>query len=183
MPAEHDYTPFPNQEWRNTLQSQVEIRLAARLLHVPKGLRLLEVGCGRGIALEPISRICEPRSLTGLDIEPQLIAEARNRAQQLDLDVTLVAGDVRQMPFASASFDLVVDFGTCYHVAGRREAIAEVQRVLAPGGLFFYESPLSQALAHPTRTTWRRLPWRNTGLRPIARAGLWSARVKLSRPG
>lgn len=182
MSRESGYQPFPNQEWRNTLQSTIEIGLATRLLHVPKGGRILEVGCGRGVALAPLTRICEPSSLTALDIDLKLLEVARQTAANEGIEVSLVQGDLRAMPFADRSFDLVVDFGTCYHVGGRAEAVAEVERVLAPGGLFFYESPLSQAIAHPGRTTWRRLPWRGTCLRPIARAGLWSARVKLSRP-
>ena len=182
MTSEHAYEPFANQEWRNVLQSSLEVKLAAKLLHVPKGLRVLEVGCGRGIALAALTRVCQPASLTALDIDPTLLEVARANAREQDLDVTFVEGDVRNMPLHDGAFDLVVDFGTCYHVQGRKAALAEVQRVLAPGGLFFYESPLSQALAHPNRTTWRRLPWRGTHMRPIARAGLWSARVKLSRP-
>ncbi|MGE3073424.1 MAG: class I SAM-dependent methyltransferase [Dehalococcoidia bacterium] len=182
MARESGYQPFPNQEWRNTLQSSVEIGLATRLLQLPKGGRVLEVGCGRGVALGPLSRVCEPASLTALDIDKELLEVARRLAAEGGIEVSLVHGDVRHMPFADDSFDLVVDFGTCYHVAGRQAAVEEVERVLAPGGLFFYESPLSQAIAHPSRTTWRRLPWRGTCLRPIARAGLWSARVKLSQP-
>ena len=182
MREETPYQPFPNQEWRNTLQSAVEIRLATRLLGVPKGGRILEVGCGRGIAFAALTRLCEPASLTALDIEPELLRVARAGALRRGIDVRLIEGDVRRLPFADDSFDVVVDFGTCYHVDRRDRAISEVQRVLAPGGLFVYESPLSQALAHPTRTTWRRLPWRGTpALRPVARAGLWSARVKLAR--
>ena len=184
MTSEHAYEPFANQEWRNVLQSALEVKLAAKLLHVPKGLRVLEVGCGRGIALAALTRVCQPASLAALDIDPALLEVARANAREQGLDVTFVEGDVRNMPFDDAAFDLVVDFGTCYHVARPEAALAEIERVLAPGGLFVCESPIAQLLAHPSRSTRRRLPWQAAPLLvPHHCAGLWASRVKLAWPG
>ncbi|MGH2607925.1 MAG: class I SAM-dependent methyltransferase [Tepidiformaceae bacterium] len=176
-----DYRPFPNHEWRNRLQASLEVPAMARALSLPQGGRVLEVGCGRGIALEPLSRACRPRELAAIDIEPDLVAEALRSTQSAGVQVDLRTADVRSLPFADASFDIVVDFGTSYHVARREAALREVARVLAVGGLYVYESPLGQAAAHPNRTTWRRLPWAATPeLVPARRAGLWSARVKVA---
>ncbi|MGH2611219.1 MAG: class I SAM-dependent methyltransferase, partial [Tepidiformaceae bacterium] len=104
----------------------------------------------------------------------------RLRADASGIVVNLRTADVRDLPFADASFDIIVDFGTSYHVARREAALREIARVLVVGGLYVYESPLSQAAAHPNRTTWRRLPWAEVPeLVPARRAGLWSARVKV----
>jgi SAM-dependent methyltransferase len=92
-------------------------------------------------------------------------------------------GDVRDLPLESESFDLVIDFGTCYHVSGgvegARAALREVARVLRPGGFFIHETPVAQHLAHPARSFGRTLPWAIVPeLRPCCRAVLWSMRCK-----
>lgn len=183
--AEPEYQPFPNQPWRNRLQAGFEVRILLRLLRVPLGGRILELGCGRGIALAPLAALARPTLLVGLDNDRGLLKEAEHRAAEAGVIARLICGDVRAMPVEGDSFEVVVDFGTCYHVTGRRAALAEVQRVLVPGGLFVCESPIAQLLAHPGRNTWRRLPWSAAPLLvPLRRAGLWSSRVKLARaPG
>ena len=70
-----------------------------------------------------------------------------------------------------------MDFGTCYHVADPARALAEVARVLAPGGCFVHETPVAQHLAHPVRSFARTLPWRAVPtLRRERQAVLWGLR-------
>jgi SAM-dependent methyltransferase len=172
---------FPNRPWRNRIQESIEVAGVVQLLRVPRGGRLLEIGCGRGIGLPPLARHVQPKVLTGLDIDGELLEHARSRLIGAGINAELRIGDIRALPFDDASVDVVVDFGTCYHVARPESALAEVERVLAPGGLFVCESPLAQLLAHPTRATRRRLPWRAAPLLvPHHCAGLWSSRVKLA---
>ncbi|MEX2430397.1 MAG: class I SAM-dependent methyltransferase, partial [Dehalococcoidia bacterium] len=120
---------------------------------------VLEVGCGRGIALAALDRHCAPSRLVGLDIDRALLTEARESLEADCVSAELIASDLRCMPFPDAAFDLVIDFGTCYHVSRREEALREIHRVLAPGGIFATETPLAQALAHPIRTQGKALPW------------------------
>ena len=120
---------------------------------------MLEVGCGRGVALPGLARLCRPRSLVGLDMESALLDEARHYLTAYDVRCELVCGDVRQMPFEAASFDVVVDFGTLFHIARPAAGLAEIARVLRPGGLFVEETKLSQVLSHPLRSRGRRVPW------------------------
>jgi ubiquinone/menaquinone biosynthesis C-methylase UbiE len=83
------------------------------------------------------------------------------------------------MLFEDASFDLVIDFGTCYYVPDRAAALAEMDRVLAPGGLIVYETLASQLLSHPVRSRKQPLPWRTVPrLRPHRNALLWCTRRK-----
>jgi SAM-dependent methyltransferase len=174
---------FPNRPWRNLLQESFEVAAVVNLLRVPRGGRLLEIGCGRGIGLVPLARYGQPAVLTGLDIDGELLEHARTRLAENRVDAQLRLGDIRALPFEDGAVDVVVDFGTCYHVAHPEAALAEVERVLAPGGLFVCESPLAQLLAHPSRSTRRRLPWRAAPLLvPHHCAGLWSSRVKLAWP-
>jgi SAM-dependent methyltransferase len=175
--TEADYRPFPNEEGRNTRQASLELPLMVRALGLPKGGRVLEVGCGRGVALPGLARLLRPSRLAGLDPERAFLAEARARLDLEGFDAELVPGDVRRMPFPDAAFDLVVDFGTCYHIARPALALAEIARVLAPGGLFVHETPLSQLLSHPVRSFGRRMPWRSIGLFERHRTALlWTAR-------
>lgn len=175
--GEPEYRSFPNESGRNTRQAAIEVPLMVRALGLPAGGRVLEVGCGRGVALPVLARLLAPARLAGLDLDATLLDEARAAADAAGLAVELVPGDVRRMPFPDASFDLVVDFGTCYHIARAGQALAEIARVLAPGGLFVHETPLSQLFAHPVRSFGRRMPWRsNDGLTWHRTALLWTAR-------
>jgi ubiquinone/menaquinone biosynthesis C-methylase UbiE len=154
------YETFPDVQRRNYLQEQLEVPVLVRLLDLPKGGAVLEVGCGRGIALPPLARLLEPERLCGLDIDCGLIEVAAHHVKENEVSASLLAGDVRRLPFADASFDVVIDFGTCHHIAGPEIALKEIVRVLRPGGLFVAESLANQLLSHPLRTRGRRLPWK-----------------------
>lgn len=167
------YRPFPNAGYRNFLQRNLEVPIFLRALRLPKGGRVLEVGCGRGTALPVIQRILSPSSLVGLDIEVRFLFEARAKDVS-EGAARLVHGDLRHLPFPNASFDTVIDFGTCYHVGGAEQALREICRVLAPRGVLATESKLAQVLAHPIRTLGRRLtPPKDVGLRASRHAGMW----------
>jgi ubiquinone/menaquinone biosynthesis C-methylase UbiE len=174
-PAELEYRPFPDRTGRNAAQRWVELPLFLALLRVPHGARVLEVGCGRGVALPVVQARRRPSHLVGLDVDESLLDVAAARVA--GLGVELVHGDVRAMPFADASFDVVIDFGTLFHVGAPGAALREVARVLAPRGRFCLETPLSQALSHPLRSRGRRVPWEAAPeLRPERSALLWCSR-------
>jgi SAM-dependent methyltransferase len=181
---EPEYRPFPDVPRRNLFQERVEIALMARLLPLPRGRRVLEVGCGRGVALPALARRLRPSRLAGLDVDRSLLREARERLERTGAahEVELVHGDVRALPFPDASFDLVIDFGTCYHVARRTRALGEIARVLADGGRFVHETRANQWLAHPVRSRGRRLPWESVPeLLPERTRALWGSRLRVAR--
>jgi ubiquinone/menaquinone biosynthesis C-methylase UbiE len=174
-----EYQPFPNEEGRNTRQAELEVPALVRALGLPTGARILEVGCGRGIALPVFARLCEPRRLVGLDIDAALLAEAADNLRGQGAKAELCLGDVREMPFPDDAFDAIVDFGTLFHIARADDAAAEIARVLAPGGLFVHETKLSQVLSHPVRSHGRRLPSLGRhGLRRRRNAMLWASRAQ-----
>jgi SAM-dependent methyltransferase len=180
VPIERDDAPFPSVAPRNGLQEYVELPLLLRALAVPASGHVLEVGCGRGVALPVLSRRLRPASLTAIDVDAAALADASLRARERRASVHLRCADVRRMPFADACFDVVVDFGTCYHVANAARALREIARVLKPGGAFVTETVLCQLLAHPLRTRGRPLPWRAVPeLRLVRHAGLWQMRRKV----
>ena len=176
-----DDAPFPSVAPRNALQEHVELPLMLRALSVPTGGDLLEVGCGRGVALPVLNERLRPSSLTGVDVDPVALADARSHAAERGATVRLERADVRRIPFDDASFDVVFDFGTCYHIAHPSQALREIVRVLRPGGLFVTETVLSQLFAHPLRTRGKPLPWASVPeLELVRHAGLWQMRRRSS---
>jgi ubiquinone/menaquinone biosynthesis C-methylase UbiE len=162
---------FPNLTWRNSLQRNVEIPTLVRLLRLPGGGDVLEVGCGPGTAFEPLVRLLSPSSLTGIDVDGEHLAAARS----LGIATRVLQADVGAVPFPDASFDLVVDFGTCHHVGDPVAALTEIARVLRSGGLFTYETAVAQVLSHPTRFHRGRLRWGAVPqLAALRHAGLWA---------
>jgi len=178
-----DYRPFPNDQGKNTRQAQLEVPVVVRALGLPTEVRILEIGCGRGIALPVLDRLCSPRQLAGLDIDEELLVEAADNLREHGTEAELHHGDVRQMPFADEAFDVIIDFGTLYHITRPQDALGEIARVLASGGTFVYETKASQFLSHPVRSSGRRLPAPAAyDLRHRRWAMLWASRTKASSP-
>ena len=102
-------------------------------LNFPPGARALDLACGTGNVAIPLAR--RGAVVTGLDIAPNLLDQARQRAAAEGLTLTLDEGDAEQMPYADGSFDLVATmFGAMF--APRPEVVAaEMARVLRPGGM------------------------------------------------
>ena len=179
MAATAEYRPFPNEEGRNSRQSQLEIPAMVRALGIPGDARILEVGCGRGVALPVLDELCSPRRLVGLDIDPELLEVAAANLREHGTRAELCAADVRRMPFDDGAFDVIIDFGTLFHIARPQAATAEIARVLAPGGMFVHETKASQLLSHPVRSRGRRLPrLEHDGLRQGRWAMLWASHTK-----
>ena len=84
----------------------------------------------------------------GHAMEPTLEDRERFMASKLAYRIGDVQqGDITSLPLADATMDAVADFGIIHHVPDWRAAIAEVARVLAPGGQFLFEEVTSHALA------------------------------------
>ena len=97
-----------------------------------RGERVLDVACGTGNLALPAART--GAAVTGIDIAPNLIAQAQERAASEALDITFEVGDAERLPYDDGSFQTVVTmFGAMF--AARPEAAAEeMLRVTRPGG-------------------------------------------------
>lgn len=97
----------------------------------------LDAGCGTGAFLVPLARRLTPQGATviGLDLAEGTLGQARARVQAEGLPVNCVIGDVEALPFDDGSFDLVLANYMLYHVPNLEQAIAELRRVLRPGGM------------------------------------------------
>jgi ubiquinone/menaquinone biosynthesis C-methylase UbiE len=91
----------------------------------------LEVAVGTGLNL---AHYPPGVRLTGVDLSPGMLAVARQRAADLDRTVELREADAQALPFGDASFDTVVCTMSLCSVPDERATIAEMHRVLRPGG-------------------------------------------------
>jgi SAM-dependent methyltransferase len=105
---------------------------------------LLEIGYGSGLLLPTLSTVTN--ELFGLDLEPQPEGLG-TYLQSRGVRATLAQGDVRKMPFPDTRFDCVVAFSIFEHVKGEAldAGLAEVARVLRPGGTFLIGCPAVHA--------------------------------------
>ncbi|MCT7656895.1 class I SAM-dependent methyltransferase [Mycobacterium deserti] len=101
------------------------------------GQHVLEVGCGRGVGAEVILDRLGAARVTAFDLDESMVELARRRLH--GRPVSLSVGDVCTIEQQSATVDTVVDFGIIHHVPAWQESIAEVARVLRPGGLLLFE--------------------------------------------
>lgn len=102
------------------------------------GHTALDVGCGTGVVAITAARFGARAS--GLDISPQLLACAENNKQLANLDIDFKEGDVEDLPYSDASFDVVLSqFGHMFATNAQR-AIDEMLRVLKPGGTIAFST-------------------------------------------
>jgi ubiquinone/menaquinone biosynthesis C-methylase UbiE len=123
---------------------------------------VLEVGVGSGLNLAFYDAATVSR-VTGLDPSAPLLARARRRAEEALVPVELTRGHAEQLPFADHAFDsAVITYSMC-SLADPARALAELRRVLRPGGeLVFVEhglAPDTRIARWQRRLTpvWRRL--------------------------
>jgi SAM-dependent methyltransferase len=88
------------------------------------------VGTGRNFPFYPAGV-----RLTGIDLSPAMLEIARKRAGELGLNADLRESDAQELPFPDASFDTVVCTLSLCNIPDDRRAIAEMKRVLRPGGI------------------------------------------------
>jgi len=107
---------------------------AVRLAH---GKRVLDAGCGAGYGCEELARAAE--SVIGVDIAAEAIEFAQANYQQPNL--RFEQASCTALPFAGASFDLVVAFEVIEHLEDWRGFLQEACRVLAPAGQLIVSTP------------------------------------------
>jgi ubiquinone/menaquinone biosynthesis C-methylase UbiE len=115
------------------------------LVDLVGGEQLLDVGCGRGLLLVGAAQRLPQGRAVGVDVwrsrdqagTSERAARANARAEGVEDRIQLVTADARELPFADASFDVVVSSLTLHNLRGaadRARAVEEIVRVLRPGG-------------------------------------------------
>jgi ubiquinone/menaquinone biosynthesis C-methylase UbiE len=138
-----------NNPLRAAIQRRFEARRLLRLGGAMSGGRALEIGCGRGVGIELILRVFGADTVDAFDLDPSMVARARARLSAHGSRARVWVGDATAIGVPDATFDAVFDFGIIHHIPDWRRALAEVHRVLRPGGRFYAEEVLRRFIVHP----------------------------------
>jgi ubiquinone/menaquinone biosynthesis C-methylase UbiE len=104
-------------------------------LNLKPGMKVLDVGCGIGTDAMGLTELVGSGGLvTGVDFSDSLIAEAVRRAADRNLHLKFEVGDAQDLRFPDGSFDAVRTERMLMHVPNPSKALAEMSRVLRPGG-------------------------------------------------
>lgn len=107
---------------------------AERMLPGRRYGRVLEVGAGTGFFLLNLWQAGFVEEAHATDLSPGMLAACGANARRLGCDLRTAAGDAEALPYADGAFDLVVGHAFLHHLPDYGAAIAEMRRVLRPGG-------------------------------------------------
>lgn len=103
-----------------------------------QGVRVLDIGCGGGLACEFLAQ--QGAIVSGIDLSVNSIHVAREHAQQNHLQIEYRAGIAEELPYKDETFDVVMSFDVLEHVYDWQKVISEVYRVLNNQGLFLFDT-------------------------------------------
>jgi SAM-dependent methyltransferase len=151
-------TALINSAPRRALQRFYEAPLLARLGGRVPGGRALEIGCGGGYGTRLVLDRFGAATVDAVDLDPEAVTAARRRLSVYGDRVRVAVGSATDLAevlgAADAGYDAVFDFAIIHHIEDWRAALAEVARVLRPGGRFFFDEVTATAL---NRATYRHL--------------------------
>jgi ubiquinone/menaquinone biosynthesis C-methylase UbiE len=124
-----------------------------------EGSQALDLGCGTGVITLALVR--RGFHVLGIDHSPDMLAIAERKLadQPAPGSYRLITGDVRQLPAADAEFDFVTCQGLLHHLEEIDTCLAEVTRVLRPGGFFYISEPCLNVtpLKRGLATAWHKM--------------------------
>jgi SAM-dependent methyltransferase len=134
-----------DEENSRTLMPADPTALLEDLLDV-HGLDVLDVGCGEGA----LARKLAGAGARVVGVDPSTRAVSRARSEDSSESSRYVVGAAQELPFADASFDVVVFFNSLHHVpeSSMDAALEEARRVLRPGGVLYVQEPLAEGSAY-----------------------------------
>jgi ubiquinone/menaquinone biosynthesis C-methylase UbiE len=122
--------------------------------------RLLDIGCGQGLAFGLLGEHFRPQSIIGVDVDSRTLAKAEQHRSQWRCDVQLLRSSVTRLELADGCIDTVFCHQLLHHVADQESALRELYRILAPGGIllasescspFINSWPVRAFFRHPMR--------------------------------
>lgn len=132
--------------WVRTLKNMVKGRLPYFERHVDfDGAAVLDVGCAGGFMAEALAR--RGATVTGIDPAAKAIEAARDHAAQQGLAIDYDVGVGEELPYENERFDAVVCVDVLEHVQSVERTIAEMARVLKPGGVLCVDTINRNAIA------------------------------------
>ena len=132
-----DYTMgFSDEMLESLSRFSAEVNAAYLMPYLRPGLRILDFGCGPGVISVGLARAVDPGEFHGIDMEPSQIDLARSTAAAYRQDNAVFhVADVTNLPFTDGFFDVAHCHNVLMHVPDTGAVLAEVKRVLKPGGI------------------------------------------------
>jgi 2-polyprenyl-6-hydroxyphenyl methylase/3-demethylubiquinone-9 3-methyltransferase len=125
--------------WVRTLKNLVPGRLGWFDKHVDwNRMTVFDLGCAGGFMAEALA--ARGAKVTGIDPAAQAINAARVHAAESGLEIQYDVGVGEELPYENAAFDVVVCVDVLEHVGDLTKVLAEMARVLKPGGLFLFDT-------------------------------------------
>ncbi len=137
----------PEEEWlENPLVHYIKKNHLELLQLIPsQGQLILDAGCGPGTYGIMLAQ--EGNEVIGLEISPQATRVARQRANEKKVNFLPVVGDLERLPFKDNSFDICFCGWVLHHFPDTGTAVAELSRVLRPGGKIALAEPNESNMA------------------------------------
>lgn len=138
--ATHEFTRWSESYDRSILQwllfgpSHRAILRRVRAEHGDRPLRILDIGCGTGLFAARIREAFPRAEVVGIDLVSGMLQKGRERWRQHAANVFPVQADSERLPFARGTFDVVTCCNSFHHYPNQAAAVAEMRRVLRPGG-------------------------------------------------
>ena len=132
-----NYTMGYSDEFLQLLHRRNVDNCAAYLLpHLEKGMKVLDIGCGPGTITVGLASSVSPGEVQGIDLEESQVNLARAAAEAGNhTNATFNVGNALELPFEDAHFDVVHAHAVIMHIPDTQGVLAEVKRVLKPGGI------------------------------------------------
>jgi len=114
--------------------------MTIELAQLMPGDKVLEVGCGTGtLTLAAKAQVGSSGEVVGIDIAPEMVAVASNKATRKSIDVSFQVGSIENIPFPDNSFNVVMCSFMIFHMPEdvRRKGFIEIYRVLKSDGHLF----------------------------------------------
>ncbi len=105
---------------------------------IVRGLKVLDVACGEGYGSSLLAR--SAASVSGVDISVEAVAHAQAEYGGVQ-NLSFIRASAADLPFEDASFDAVISFETLEHLFEQDQMLAQIRRVLKPGGFLIISSP------------------------------------------
>jgi SAM-dependent methyltransferase len=137
------YTQQANPAFEAELATRTAARDAAFFTrYLRPGMRVLDVGCGPGTITLGLAQLVAPGEVIGIDIQTSLIERAASLAKARgQTNLRFEHADLYALPFADRCFDAAFGNGVLMHLAEPMRALAQLRRVLRPGGVIGVRDP------------------------------------------
>lgn len=181
MPEPKPASGYDRDRLRRMLANEADMSFRRRatsvfdFLDIRPGERVLDAGCGRGFYLNFLRQLHPDAEVTGIELDLPLLPRARSAVP----GSRVLGANLYQLPFPDAAFDKIVFSEVIEHVPDDRAAMAELFRVLTPGGRLALTTPNADYPFwwDPINKSLETLTGRHIQHGPLA--GIWANHVRL----